>query len=252
MKRLIAALTGLWVCAAQAAAPQQAYDSARDGIMARSGSESFRVAATYSLTKQGQQIGTVTETFKQDDGRYQLESVTAATGIYALFIKGKRRFVSTGEVVAHGLRPRHFEDRRDAEPSKTVRADFDWEKMRLSSSFDGKTETAPLEPGAQDRLSMLYQFMFAPPEQGNIRLFMTTGKKLNPYLYKLAGEEKITTPAGQFQALHLVKQRAPDEDGTEIWLAKKRHYFPVRIVVEEHNGGKLEQNLTSLTFEGDL
>lgn len=252
MKRLIAALTGLWVCAAQAAAPQQAYDPARDGIMARSGSESFRVAATYSLTKQGQQIGTVTEIFKQDDGRYQLESVTAATGIYALFIKGKRRFVSTGEVVAHGLRPRHFEDRRDAEPSKTVRADFDWEKMRLSSSFDGKTETAPLEPGAQDRLSMLYQFMFAPPEQGNIRLFMTTGKKLNPYLYKLAGEEKITTPAGQFQALHLVKQRAPDEDGTEIWLAKKRHYFPVRIVVEEHNGGKLEQNLTSLTFEGEL
>lgn len=252
MKRLIAALTGLWVCAAQAAAPQQAYDSARDGIMARSGSESFRVAATYSLTKQGQQIGTVTETFKQDDGRYQLESVTAATGIYALFIKGKRRFVSTGEVVAHGLRPRHFEDRRDAEPSKTVRADFDWEKMRLSSSFDGKTETTPLEPGAQDRLSLLYQFMFAPPEQGNIRLFMTTGKKLNPYLYKLAGEEKITTPAGQFQALHLVKQRAPDEDGTEIWLAKKRHYFPVRIVVEEHNGGKLEQNLTSLTFEGEL
>lgn len=252
MKRLVAALIGLWICAVQAAAPQQAYDSARDGIMARSGSEPFRVNATYSLTKQGQQIATVTETFKHGNGRYQLESVTAASGVYALFMKGKRRFVSSGEIIAHGLRPQRFEDRRDADPSKTVRADFDWEKMRLSSSFDGKTETTPLEPGTQDRLSMLYQFMFVPPGQEDIRLFMTTGKKLNPYLYKLAGEEKITTPAGQFQALHLVKQRTPDEDGTEIWLAKKRHYFPVRIVVEDHNGGKLEQNLTSLTLEGEL
>jgi hypothetical protein len=80
---------------------------------------------------------------------------------------------------------------------------------------------------------------------------MTSGKKLNLYHYKLAGEEKITTPAGQFLAIHLVKQRTADEDGTEIWLAKKRHYFPVRIVIEERKGGKLEQNLTSLAFEGE-
>lgn len=232
MTKLLAALCSLWMGAALAAAPQQ-------------------ITATYSLSKQGQQIGTITESFKQADGRYQLESVTSAIGIYALFMKGNIRLISSGEVTDQGLRPRHFEHHRAADPAKTVQADFDWEKMSLTHRFDGRTENAALVPGAQDRISLQYQFMFAPPGKGDIRLFMTNGKKLNLYHYKLAGEEKITTPAGQFQAIHLVKQRTGDEDGTEIWLAKKRHFFPVRIVIEEHNGGKLEQNLTSLTIEGE-
>ena len=243
MMRLLAALAGLlWAATVLA----QAYDSAR--ASARSGSESFRVSATYTLSKKGQQIGTVSETFKRDDGRYQLESVTTATGIYALFVKDKIRMTSIGEVAGKGLRPLHFEHHRGADPAKTIRADFNWEKMSLTHRYDGNTETAVLEPGTQDRISLLYQFMFAPPEGDDIRLFMTTGKKLNLYHYKLAGEEKIVTPAGQFQAVHLIKQRTADEDGTEIWLAKKRQFFPVRIVIEEHDGGKLEQNLTALSF----
>lgn len=232
MIRLLVVLCSLWMGAALAAAPQQ-------------------VAATYSLTRQGQQIGTITESFKQTEGRYQLESVTSAIGIYALFMKGKIRLLSSGEVTGHGLRPQHFEHHRGADPAKTLQADFDWEKMSLTHSFDGKSESVALEPGAQDRISLQYQFMFAPPGKEDVRLFMTTGKKLNLYHYKLAGEEKITTLAGQFQTIHLVKQRTADEDGTEIWLAKKRRFFPVRIVVEDHKGGKLEQNLTSLTFEGE-
>jgi hypothetical protein len=232
MTRLLAVLCSLWLGSALAAAPTQ-------------------VSATYSLTKQGQQIGTVTESFKQTEDRYQLESVTSAIGVYALFMKGKIRLISSGEVTGQGLHPLHFEHHRAADPAKTVQADFDWEKMNLTHRFDGRTESAALEPGTQDRISLQYQFMFAPPGKEDVRLFMTTGKKLNLYHYKLAGEEKITTPAGQFQTIHLIKQHAADEDGTEIWLAKNRHFFPVRIVVEEHKGGKLEQNLTSLTFEGE-
>lgn len=226
--RLLVLLCGLWVCVAQAAPLQ--------------------VNAAYTLTRKGQQIGTVGETFRRSDGRYQLESVTTATGIYALFAKGKIRLVSSGEASDKGLRPLHFEHHRGSDPAKLIQADFDWEKMSLTFRFDSKTEAAPLQPGTQDRISLLYQFMFAPPAQKDIRLFMTTGKKLNPYHYKLVGTEKITTPAGQFQAIHLIKQRTADEDGTEIWLAKSRQYFPVRIVIEEREGGKLEQNLTSLNF----
>ena len=208
-----------------------------------------QITATYTFAKQGQKIGTVTETFKQSEGRYQLESITAGSGIYALL--GKIRLESSGEVTVQGLRPQHFEDRRGSGRPKIVQADFDWAKMSLTHSFDGKIEDTVLESGAQDRISQFYQFMFSPPGKNNIALHISTGKKLNLYRYKLAGEEKITTPAGQFQAIHLVKQRTADEDGTEIWLAKKRHYFPVRILFEERDGGRIEQNLTSLNFEGE-
>ena len=229
MKRLLAVLLGLWACAAQAATPQQ-------------------ISATYILLKQGQQIGNVSETFKQADGRYQIESITAAIGIYALFMKGKIRLLSQGEVNGEGLRPLHFEHHRGADPAKTIQADFDWDKMRVTHRFDGNTESADLQAGAQDRISQFYQFMFAPPGQHDIQLHLSTGKKLNLYQYKLAGEEKITTPAGQFQTVHLVKQRTKDEDGTEIWLARKRQYIPVRILFEERDGGRLEQSLTHLSF----
>ncbi len=232
MKRLFALAALVWAGALYAAPPHQ-------------------TAATYALTKQGQRIGTVTETFKQDDGRYTLESVTAATGIYALFAKGKIVLASSGEVTDKGLRPLHFEHQRGGDPAKTIRADFDWDAMSLVHHFDGNTETAKLEPGTQDRISLLYQFMFMQSAKGDAKLWMTTGRKLNLYQYKRAGEEKIATPAGTFLTLHFIKQHAADEDGTEIWLAKKRHNFPVRIVIEEHDGGRIEQNLTALSFEGE-
>lgn len=229
MMRLLVVLCSLWAGAVQAATP-------------------VHTAAVYTFSKQGQKIGTVTETFRQGDGRYQLESVTNGVGIFALL--GKIRLASNGEVTDKGLRPLHFEDHRGSGRSDGVQATFDWEKKNITLQFDGKTESAALEPGTQDRISMLYQFMFTPPK-GDISLFMTTGKKLNQYRYKLAGEERITTPAGQFKTLHLIKQHAADEDGAEIWLAKDRRYFPVRIVVDEHGGGRIEQNLISLSIEGE-
>lgn len=232
MKRLFALFLVLAAGTAHAGAPGQ-------------------ITASYVLTKQGQQIGTVSETFKQEDGRYTLESVTAATGIYALFAKGKIRLISTGEVTEQGLRPLHFEHQRGSDPAKTIRAEFNWEKMSLVHSFDGNTETDKLQPGSQDRISLLYQFLFANSGKNLVKLYMTTGKKLNLYQYKRVGEEKITTPAGQFQAAHYVKQHGADEDGTEIWLARKRGNFPVRIVIEEREGGRIEQNLTALSFDGE-
>lgn len=233
MKRLFALFILLGAaCAAQAAVPDQ-------------------IKASYVLTKQGQQIGTVSDSFKQEDGRYTLESVTAATGIYALFAKGKIRLISNGEVTEQGLRPLHFEHHRGGDPAKTIRADFDWGKMSLVHTFDGNTETDKLQPGTQDRISLLYQFLFSGSGKSEVKLYMTTGKKINLYRYKRVGEEKITTPAGQFQATHYIKQHGADEDGTEIWLAKKRGNFPVRIVVDEREGGRIEQNLTALSFSGE-
>lgn len=209
------------------------------------------VHATYRLLRNGQQMGVVTETFKRQGSQYKLDSETSAIGIFALFAKGKIQLVSSGEIGADGLRPLHFEHHRGADPAKTIVADLDWDKHTVTHRFDGNTETAELKPGTQDRISFLYQFMFKPPGKEGFLLPMTTGKKLNVYRYQVAGEEKVTVPAGSFRALHLVKQHAADEDGTEIWLAKSRRYFPVRIVFEEKDGTKLEQQLVSVEFGPD-
>lgn len=228
MARLIFLFLALASFAAQAALPQ-------------------KIDATYRVLKSGQQVGKVTEHFEQDGKRYRIESTTAAIGIYALFAKGNIRLVSEGEVTSKGLRPLHFEHHRGADPTKLISADFDWEKRIVSYKYDGKTETEALEDGVQDRISQHYQFMFQPPRQKTIDIHLTTGRKLNHYNYRLIGEETTPTLIGNFKTVHIARQRTPDEDGIDLWLAKSRHYFPVRIVFDEKDGGRLEQQLESLS-----
>jgi hypothetical protein len=227
MGRLIVLVLALASCAVQAAPPQ-------------------KIDATYRVLKSGQLVGKITEHFEHDGKRYRIESTTAATGIYALFAKGNIRLVSEGEVSKNGLRPLHFEHHRGADAAKLAVADFDWEKRIVSHKFDGKLETAPLEEGVQDRISQHYQFMFQPPRQKVIDIHLSTGRRLNLYNYRVVGEENTQTPIGLFKTVHISKQRTPDEDGVDLWLAKSRHYFPVRIVFDEKDGGKLEQQLESL------
>ena len=207
------------------------------------------VTATYRLTKMGQPFGTAHETFRRDANQYRIESVTSAVGIFALFAKGKIRLLSTGDVTAEGLRPQHFEHHRGDDPAKRIVADFDWEKRSATFHYDGKSESAELPSATQDRISLLYQFMFKPPHGAGVELAMSNGRQINRYLYKVVGEETLNTPAGRFETVHLSKRSGDQRDGTEVWLAKGRHYFPVRIAVDEKDGGTLEQELTSLEIE---
>lgn len=206
------------------------------------------VSAAYRLTKMGQPFGVAHETFRRDADQYRIESVTSAVGIFALFAKGNIRLLSSGVVSALGLRPLHFEHRRGDDPARRIVADFDWDKHGVTHRYDGKNETAELPNGTQDRISLLYQFMFVPPQGAGAELTMSNGRQLNRYFYQVVGEETLVTPAGRFDTVHLSRREGGRRDGVEVWLAKERHYFPVRIVVEEKDGGALEQELTSLEF----
>jgi hypothetical protein len=228
MGRLIILVLALASFAAQAAPPQQ-------------------IDATYRVLKNGQQVGKVTEHFEHDGKRYRIESTTAAIGIYALFARGNIRLISEGEITPNGLRPQHFEHHRGSDPGKLIVADFDWEKRVVSHKYDGKVETAPLEEGIQDRISQHYQFMFQPPRQENIDIRLSTGRKLSLNTYRVLDEENMSTLVGSLQTVHISKQRTPNEDGIDLWLAKSRHFFPVRIVFNEKDGGKLVQQLESLS-----
>jgi len=228
--RLFLLLSAFLTSAALAAPPQQ-------------------VTAKYRVIKGGQLVGEVNERFERSGQQYRIESTTSATGIFALFAKGAIRLQSTGEITKDGLRPLHFEHHRGADAAKLIVADFDWEKLSVTHQYDGRVETAPLLAGTQDRLSQLYQFMFQAPDNRDVDFHISTGRKLSLYHYRFIKEETTAVSAGTFQTIHLSKERTADEDGIELWLAKSRHYFPVRIVFDEKNGSRLEQQLESLSFK---
>jgi hypothetical protein len=68
------------------------------------------------------------------------------------------------------------------------------------------------------------------------------GKHVTSYVYRPAGRERVRTPAGEFDALKLVKRRRHAQDrSTEIWLAAERHYIPVRILLVDKDGTRIDQ-----------
>jgi len=207
-----------------------------------------RVIATYAVTKNGQPFANVREQFTVTDNQYRVESVTKGIGVYALF--GERVLTSEGVVTSLGLKPSRFELRQGDNPRKALLAEFDWEKYNLRMTVKGKLKEAKLEAGAQDLASFAYQFMYLPqPLKNSVTLSLTTGKKLNQYQYNIQTEAEIIETAGvQYKTLHLAPAEQGDET-KELWLAADYHFIPVRILLVDENGQKLEQTLTELQME---
>jgi len=208
-----------------------------------------RITAHYSLSRNGQEMGEVVETFTQDKGRYRIESVTQAVGVYRLLTRENIRFISEGRVTRNGLQPLHFEHHRGAAPARRIIADFDWKVRQVRLEHDGEEQTLPISPGLQDRLSLMYQFMFLSLNKPVLVFDMTNGRKISRYEYRRVGEEPLATPAGRFRTVHLSRVREPGDDGTDVWLALDRHQLPVKVVFEEEGGVRLSQVLTRLLVQ---
>lgn len=205
------------------------------------------VKASFQGYMNGIPIGVITETFETDGHKYRIDSDTKAVGIASLFQRQPLKLSSTGQITDAGLKPLQFEGRRAAEDAPQVSAIFDWPSGRLHLKYDGKSETHTIPPVAQDRLSIMYQLMFWPVRRmDQVEFALTNGRKLDYYRYKVNADVELSTPLGKIKTLHLVKQHAPGETGTEMWLSTQHRYFPVKMVYIEKDGIRFEQLIKSL------
>jgi len=226
MKRFLLLLGMLGACGAHALPPQ-------------------RVTMQYDMSRNGTSMVELTETLEHDGKTYFISSVAKGKGLFALAARGSVRRSSRGLIDAQGLKPAEFRDQRGGGPEAVAR--FDWADKKLVQHFDGRDETISLVGGVQDRLSFLYEFAFAPPSGKDIDVVLADGRGTVQFHYKQAGLERLNTPAGEFEALRLVKQRdGPEDSVTEIWLAPRRNYLPVRILVVQKDGTRIDQVLTRI------
>jgi hypothetical protein len=209
-----------------------------------------RIEAEYQLTNRGVSIGRMTETYVRTGDSYQIHSVSRSEGLLKVLFDEQITLQSTGRVSAEGLQPLRFEERRTREPKRDVGADFDWERGVMSSRFRGEVTRHTLPPGTQDRISMMYQFMHVKGRSGNLTLSMSNGRKIELYTYRLVDEPRIVTPAGEFDTVHFERVTSKGNDRhVEVWLAKSHHNFPVRVVLDDPRGLRVEQTLVALRTE---
>ncbi|MDH4094226.1 MAG: DUF3108 domain-containing protein [Betaproteobacteria bacterium] len=201
-----------------------------------------RVVIDYEVRYNGSAMATAKHVLEHDGKTYRLVETWEGSGLLSLL--GEVRRTSEGMVTPDGLRPLVYEDRRPRRDLATAR--FSWKERTLIQQFRGAPRTEPIPPNAQDRLSLVFAPAFKVPGKGPLDFHVADGKGVAHYVFEIAGRERLRVPAGEFDALHLVKR---DNDGraTEWWLDAGHAYLPLRVLVVRKDGTRIDQLAARIT-----
>ncbi len=154
---------------------------------------------------------------------------------------------SRGQIDTFGLAPERFSDKSRSE----VAAHFN--RAQGTVSFSANTPSIPLQPGAQDRLSVLVQLaalVASDPQRyipGTTLRVQTIGPRDGDlWLFTFGAMEALDLPGGPQQGLKLVRQpRQTYDQKLEVWLAPGLAYLPARIRITEANSDYVDQKWES-------
>jgi hypothetical protein len=154
---------------------------------------------------------------------------------------------STGLVTAQGLAPVRFSDKFRSEEA----AHFDRDQGKVT--FSTNKPDAALEPGAQDRLSVVMQLsaMVAGnpskfPAGSQITVQTASTKEAEPWTFTVEAAETLDLPGGKTRAVRLVRNPRKEYDTkVELWLAPGQAYAPVRLRLTQPNGDWVDQQWSS-------
>ncbi len=199
----------------------------------------------YDVTGQVKGIGYRAEgtlNWTLTDGRYDARMEMRVP------LLGSRSQSSVGRVGPGGLMPERFADKSRSEKA----AHFETEKQRIT--FSNNAPEAPLQPGAQDRLSLFLQLaglLQARPQA------YTTGQTVDMQVagtgdaplwrFEVGAESTLSLPAGEFKVRRLVRLPRKEFDSTvEMWLAPSLGHLPVRLRVTQSSGDVADQQLRQM------
>jgi outer membrane biosynthesis protein TonB len=159
---------------------------------------------------------------------------------------------STGKIGPSGLEPERYSESRKAE----VASHFVRDQGQII--FSNNAPSVPLQPGAQDRMSVMMQLgglLAASPDRypaGTRISVQTVGvRDGDVWVFVVGDEEKLQLPAGEYTARKLTRTPRKDFDRKlELWLAPKYGYLPVRIKQTEANGDFADAQLRKPLPEG--
>jgi hypothetical protein len=207
-----------------------------------------RVELSFSVSAGSLEIGEGQDVLEHDGKTYSVTSGMKTVGVAAVLYKLDIRRQARGNVTPEGLQPLHFEEQRTRKAPRAV--DFDHEARTITLTDGDKRQTLPLPDNTYDQTSFTYAFAFRPFPEELPTIYLSDGRKLSDYRYRNLGVEKLKTPLGEIEAVHIQKVReAGDKRGFEVWLAVEHHYLPVRVVYVEKNGQVIDSTITRIEYK---
>ena len=182
-----------------------------------------------------------------DGDAYRSELVAAVD--FLLFKVNVLASHSDGRLVAGGLAPDRYTETPRKRP--TVATNFNRD-ARQNVSFSAAATTAPLLPGTQDRLSVLFQIGALLLASGDATTtdpidIPVAGVRgdVETWRFERRGDETITAAGASLVATHLRRAARPDSNDRtiDVWVAARDGGYPARVLYTEPNGSTIEMTL---------
>jgi Protein of unknown function (DUF3108) len=194
------------------------------------------VEIDYDVLYNGGPLAEAKHVLEHDGSTYSLSETWEGSGLLSLL--GEVHRTSRGRVTADGLQPLEYVDVRPHRNKAIAR--FSWEEKTLTQQFRDGPQPQPLPAHAQDRLSFLFAPAFHAPGARPLEFNVADGKGISHYQFDVIGRERLSVPAGEFDALRLDQA---DDGGrsTQLWLDAAHSYLPLRVLVVQKDGTRIDQ-----------
>jgi hypothetical protein len=159
---------------------------------------------------------------------------------------------SEGRIDRYGLAPNQFYEK----PFRKAAATSTFNRDNKQISFTQSENQYPINGGEQDRTSIVWHL--ASVARANAKkfkagsewdFFVVGPRDAEPWRFTVVQNEKITTPLGTFDTVHIFREPPPDDQDQklDIWLAPSQNWYPVRIRFTDPNGDFIDQKVESIT-----
>ena len=225
----------------QAAAPATPQLALHSATAAASADPAFLSAVTpaslanieYAVTRSDRrgQLEVRRMHFESDNpGHYRLSDGLSESSPTKLLPGAQRYLEVTGKLTSNGLVPE--------------------ELYEQGTGSDAQERHVTLtEGGAIDRISLYYQFMFAPPRVGDAprQVLLAEGGRTQAHSYEVVGQELLATAnLGTQPAIHIRLTPNGSKGSTDLWLSPALRYLPIRMRQTDAAGVTVEQEATTL------
>ena len=169
---------------------------------------------------------------------YLITATTRARGLAKLFMRNELHEQASFRFVDDRLMSKHYalnSGKKSGEDSGEV--SFDWEQMTADSMYEGTRKTLSLETDVYDRMTAdIVVITDLRNGRQPRKLRIAEKNQLRDYVFIYEGEERIATPAGEFDTVRYLRQRSGSSRSTLVWYARDAGYLPVRM--EQRKNGK--------------
>jgi hypothetical protein len=178
--------------------------------------------------------------WQRNDSAYAMSLTVKA------FLLGSRHWRSVGQINTTGLAPTRFSDSWRSERA----AHFDRPNQRIV--FSSNAPAAPLQPGAQDQVSLYVQLAAAMAQSGQqmppgtrLQIQTATVRDALPWLLTLEKLETLQIDGQSVESVKWVCQPRNRFDAqVEFWVSAAHDWLPARIRITQVSGSFIDLQLT--------